>query len=141
MATKVSSTGQQPPVAPRPTPSVLVIEDDRDVAMTINDVVEERGYRAICVGNGREALSVLEGERPALMLVDLFMPVMNGVEFLKVIKKTPTLATIPRVIMTAANDPMISVKEDVTVLYKPVDFDALTRLLQKYCEPAQTQPQ
>ena len=114
-------------------PAVLVIEDDQDVAMTINDVVEERGYRAICVPNGKAALSVLEREHPALMLVDLFMPVMNGAEFLKVVKRTPSLASIPRVIMTAANDPMIGIKEDVTVLYKPVDFDALTRLLQTYC--------
>ena len=57
--------------------------------MTINDVVEERGYRAICVPNGKVALSVLERELPALMLVDLFMPVMNGAEFLKVVKKNP----------------------------------------------------
>jgi len=112
---------------------VLVIEDDQDVAMTINDVVEERGYRAICVPNGKAALAVLEREQPALMLVDLFMPVMNGAEFLKVVKKNPSLAAIPRVIMTAANDPMIGIKEDVTVLYKPVDFDALTRLLHIYC--------
>ena len=63
------------------------------------------------------------------MLIDLFMPVMNGVELLKVIKKSPKLASIPRVIMTAANDQMIGVQEDVTVLYKPVDFDALKRLL------------
>jgi CheY-like chemotaxis protein len=119
---------------PKPTPpAVLVIEDDQDVAMTINDVVEERGYRAICVPNGKAALSVLERELPALMLVDLFMPVMNGAEFLKVVKRTPSLAAIPRVIMTAANDPMIGIKEDVTVLYKPVDFDALTRLLHLYC--------
>ena len=119
---------------PKPTPpAVLVIEDDQVVAMNINDVVEERGYRAICVPNGKVALSVLERELPALMLVDLFMPVMNGAEFLKVVKRTPSLAAIPRVIMTAANDPMIGIKEDVTVLYKPVDFDALTRLLQMYC--------
>ena len=119
---------------PKPTPpAVLVIEDDEDVAMTINDVVEERGYRAICVPNGKVALSVLERELPALMLVDLFMPVVNGAEFLKVVKRTPNLAAIPRVIMTAANDPMIGIKEDVTVLYKPVDFDALTRLLHMYC--------
>jgi CheY-like chemotaxis protein len=122
-----------------PRPAVLVVEDDPDVATTINDVVEERGYRAICVGNGREALSALEAERPALMLVDLFMPVMNGVEFLKVVKRTPKLASIPRVIMTAANDPMIGVREDVTVLYKPVDFDALNRLLVRYCESPQAQ--
>jgi CheY-like chemotaxis protein len=120
-----------------PRPAVLVVEDDPDVAMTINDVVEERGYRAICVGNGREALSALEAEHPALMLVDLFMPVMNGAEFLKVVKQTPRLASIPRVIMTAANDSMIGVREDVTVLYKPVDFDALNRVLVHYCEPTQ----
>src|SRR6185369_14542531 len=120
-------------------PAVLVIEDDQDVAMTINDVVEERGYRAICVPNGKAALSVLEREHPALMLVDMFMPVMNGAEFLKVVKQTPKLASIPRVIMTAANDPMIGIREDVTVLYKPVDFDALNRLLVRYCEPPQAQ--
>jgi hypothetical protein len=38
--------------------------------------------------------------------------------------------------MTAANDQMIGVREDVTVLYKPVDFDALTQLLHRYCDPA-----
>ena len=133
IASKASSVRPIPTVDRRP--AVLVLEDDVDVAMSINDVVEERGYRAICVANGREALTVLEEERPALMLVDLFMPIMNGAEFLKVIKGSPKLADIPRVIVTAANDTMISVKEDVTVLYKPVDLDALGRLLQRYCEP------
>ncbi|HEY6475895.1 MAG TPA: response regulator, partial [Polyangia bacterium] len=126
MATK-SPAG--PGSTPTRRPAVLIVEDDRDVALTINDVVEDSGYRAICAANGREALLLLEGETPALMLIDLFMPIMNGVELLKVIKKSPKLASIPRVIMTAANDQMIGVREDVTVLYKPVDFDALTRLL------------
>jgi CheY-like chemotaxis protein len=138
MATKPSS-GPGPTSTLRPV--VLIVEDDRDVALTINDVVEDSGYRAICAANGREALLVLEDEVPALMLIDLFMPVMNGVELLKVIKKTPKLASIPRVIMTAANDQMIGVREDVTVLYKPVDFDALTQLLRRYCEPAESRIQ
>lgn len=133
------STKQPPPgpdkTQPRP-PAVLIVEDDRDVAATINDVVEERGFRAIRAENGREALARLEDELPALMLIDLFMPVMNGAELLKVIKKSPKLSAIPRIIMTAANDQMIGVREDTTVLYKPVDFDALTRLLHKYCDPA-----
>lgn len=137
MPTKTSSAGPGSTLAAR-RPAVLIVEDDRDVALTINDVVEDSGYRALCAANGREALSLLEAEVPALMLIDLFMPEMNGVELLKVIKKSPKLASIPRVIMTAANDQMIGVREDVTVLYKPVDFDALTRLLQRYCEPAES---
>ena len=47
-------------------------------------------------------------------------------------KATPKWARIPRVIMTGANDPMIRVREDAVVLYKPLDLDALTSLLQKY---------
>ena len=136
MAPKPSSVGPGPTSSLRP--AVLIVEDDQDVALTITDVIEESGYRAICAANGREALLVLEDEVPALMLIDLFMPVMNGVELLKVIKKSPKLAAIPRVIMTAANDQMIGVREDVTVLYKPIDFDALIRLLQRYCDPAQS---
>lgn len=118
-----------------PDRTVLVVEDDGDLSDTLKVVIEDQGWRAICAANGREALALLERERPALMLVDLFMPIMNGVELLKIVKRNATLAAIPRVIMTAANDRMIGVKEDVPVLYKPVDVESLTRLLAQYGEP------
>jgi two-component system, OmpR family, alkaline phosphatase synthesis response regulator PhoP len=121
-------------------PTVLVVEDDRDVALILKDVIEAQGYRALLATNGREALALLEQERPTIMLVDMFMPVMNGAEMLKVVKRNPQLADIPRVIMTAANDQMIGVREDLPVLYKPVDFEALSRLLQRYCGPARARP-
>ena len=105
------------------------------MSQTIGELIEDQGYRAICVDNGREALAVLEHERPCLMLIDVFMPIMNGVEFLRAVKGKASLADIPRVLMTAANDRMIGVKEDVSVLYKPVDFEALKRILEKYCHP------
>ena len=117
-------------------PTVLVVDDDHDFAMAVNELVEGRGCRPISAGNGSEALSVLQAERPTLMLVDLFMPVMNGAEFLKVVKQSPALAGIPRILMTATNDPTISIREDVTVLYKPLDVDLLNGLLDRYCEPA-----
>jgi CheY-like chemotaxis protein len=118
---------------------VLVVEDDPDLAETIADVARDRRCRAICAHNGLEALDVLERERPALMLIDLFMPVMNGAELLKVIRQSPRLAQIPRVIMTGANDPMIGVKQDVSVFYKPLDFTALGRLIQRHTASGATQ--
>ena len=120
--------------------TVLVLDDDPDMAQAIQELVEEQGYRAILAGDGREALALLEKERPCLMLIDVFMPVMNGVEFLRVIKRNSRLSGIPRVIMTAANDQMIGVKEDVSVLYKPVDLDSLKRILHKYCAPNPPRP-
>jgi CheY-like chemotaxis protein len=124
----------------QPRATVLVVEDDPDLAETIADVVRDRRCRALCAHNGLEALDVLERERPALILIDLFMPVMNGAELLKVIRQSPRLAQIPRVIMTGANDPMIGVKQDVSVFYKPLDFGALARLIQRYSAPATTSP-
>src|SRR5262245_6168028 len=136
MSERPRSTGRGP--SPAVHTSVLLVEDDEDVSQTIKEVIEDQGYRAICAGNGREALEILQEALPSLMLIDVFMPVMNGIEFLRAVKRNETLAKIPRVIMTAANDRMIGVKEDVSVLYKPVDFDALARLLKRYCEPARS---
>ena len=124
--------GENDPGLRSVTPSLLVVEDDIDVTTTIADVAEQEGFRVTCAANGRIALQLLESAQPSLMLVDLFMPVMGGAEFLRRVKETPRWARIPRVIMTGANDPMIRVREDAMVLYKPLDLDAITSLLQRH---------
>jgi CheY-like chemotaxis protein len=112
---------------------VLIIDDDPQLAASLKDAVEGLGYRAVCAPNGREALDRIKERRPSLLLVDLFMPVMGGIEFLHVIRDDARLSTIPKVIMTAANDRMVGVKEDVSVLYKPFELDVLVHLLEQYC--------
>jgi|HubBroStandDraft_6_1064221.scaffolds.fasta_scaffold290773_2 CheY-like chemotaxis protein len=115
-----------------PLGTVLIVDDDRDFARSVGELLELEGFRAILAGDGREALSVLEGVRPQVMLIDLFMPGMNGVELMRVVKNDARWASIPRVVMTAANDRMIGVKEDLPVLYKPVDPEELVTLMRKY---------
>jgi CheY-like chemotaxis protein len=113
--------------------TVLVVDDDAALSEAIRMAIEDQDYAPICAANGKEALAILESEQPSLMLIDLMMPVMNGTELLAAIRKSERLAKIPRVIMTGVNDPMIRVKEDVMVLYKPVDLNALSELLRRYC--------
>jgi CheY-like chemotaxis protein len=115
-----------------PLGTVLIVDDDRDFGRSVAELLELEGFRAILAGDGREALAVLEGVRPQVMLIDLFMPGMNGVELMKVVKNDARWASIPRVVMTAANDRMIGVKEDLPVLYKPVDPEELVTLMRKY---------
>ncbi|MDB4981433.1 MAG: two-component response regulator [Myxococcales bacterium] len=117
---------------------VLIVEDDEDVAATLKGTIEDLGYRAEWAANGREALARMDEMPLSLLLVDLFMPVMGGIEFLHVIKRSPTLSAIPKVVMTTANDQMIAVKEDIMVLHKPIDFATLTHLLEQHCERAET---
>jgi CheY-like chemotaxis protein len=68
-------------------PLVLVVEDHAATQNVLHSVLNLQGYQVVCTANGREALEWLEKAfqtklRPALILLDLFMPVMNGVDFL-----------------------------------------------------------
>jgi CheY-like chemotaxis protein len=62
---------------------ILIVEDDRDIAETVADILDDRGYAVVLAANGREALNLIENgrETPALILLDLTMPVMDGWEF------------------------------------------------------------
>jgi CheY-like chemotaxis protein len=116
----------------RRPPVVLIVDDDQTLGEAIVEALELDGLRAIHVDNGRDALALLEDVQPRVLLVDLFMPGMNGAELLRIVRKDPRFAAITCVIMTAANDGMIGVKEDVPVLYKPLDLPALTTMLRRY---------
>ena len=121
---------------PRPSPaSVLIVEDDSDVALSISEVVSSLGYRTIMARNGREAMTALDDDVvPSVMLVDMLMPHMSGSEFLGVVRRSSKWSRIPRVIITGTNDPMISIREDAPVLFKPVDYVSLAQVVQAYCE-------
>ena len=120
-------------------PAVLIVEDDPGIAEATADAVEAAGYRAIHARDGRQALEVLEQEQPAVMLVDLSLAGMSGTEFLRFVRNNPAWARIPRVIMTATNDPMIGVREDAPVFYKPLDLHSLVTVVQRYCERSRPQ--
>lgn len=99
-------------------PSVLIVDDDADFRRVLAESLSDEGYRIIEASNGQVALDRLETERPQLILVDLLMPTMSGLELLQKVRKAPTLRNIPVVVITAANDAMLSIKLDVPVLYK-----------------------
>ena len=61
------------------------------------------GWAVTAAGNGREALDRLKSERPNLILLDLMMPEMDGFEFLAEFRKTPTFASTPVIVVTAAD--------------------------------------
>jgi DNA-binding response OmpR family regulator len=119
--------------------AVLIVEDDGIVAEAASDAIEAIGYRAIQARDGWQALEALKRERPAVMLVDLSLPGMSGSEFLRFVRESPTWSRIPRVIMTGTNDPMIGVREDAPVFYKPLDIDSLVAVVQRYCDRARPQ--
>ena len=113
---------------------VLVVDDDADCRDVLCQVLEDEGYRVEGAANGEDALlSLREGARPCLILLDLRMPVMDGVAFRQVQRRDPDLADIPVVIMTALGDPAL---EGERVLKKPIDLNALLATLREVCGSA-----
>jgi len=82
--------------------NLLLVDDDRDALEAMGRVLEGAGWSPILAGDGREALEVLERTRPAAIVLDLMMPVMDGFEFLERIEQDAHLRSIPVVVLTGA---------------------------------------
>jgi CheY-like chemotaxis protein len=109
-------------------PLILLIDDDSDFRNGLSDILSDEGYQPMHAADGREAFHLLVSIRPQLMLVDLMMPVMSGIEFLQKVRRDPRLKTIPVIVMTAANDAMLTVRLDLPVVYKG-DVRTITQLV------------
>jgi CheY-like chemotaxis protein len=93
------------PGARRPDPlgkCILLVEDDELLRGAMRLVLEWEGYRVACAGDGRQALDFLRaGGRPALILLDVTLPVLDGWQFRREQRRDPELAAIPVVVVSA----------------------------------------
>src|SRR5438105_2276777 len=88
-----------------PESTVQVVDDNAEVCELFSDILGMLGHRVACARNGEEALDYLNAHpAPALILLDLNMPVMNGWEFRRRQRADPRLAEIPVVVVSAIND-------------------------------------
>lgn len=108
--------------------TVMVIEDDADCLGVVKDILELSSYRVLAVRNGQEALDMLRrGERPGLILLDLMLPVMDGLQFRDAQLKDPSIAGIPVIAFTAGRDGAAAAREcgAADFLSKPVGIGEL----------------
>lgn len=80
---------------------ILLVDDDRHILKIVSFKLARYGYDITCAGNGVEALKSLELNKPNLIILDLMMPEMDGVEFNKVLKSSKEFKDIPVFILTA----------------------------------------
>lgn len=114
---------------------LLLVEDDDDLREAVAELLRLEGWEVSVARHGEEALVRLrDGARPAVILLDLMMPVMSGAEFRQAQRADPALAAIPVVLMTAVQGGRAAADELAAEGYfpKPVDLDALLGALQRY---------
>jgi CheY-like chemotaxis protein len=112
--------------------TVLVVDDENDIAEVVGTVLKSRGYRVAVAGNGKLALVELAGQRPDVILIDVMMPVMTGIELLRTLKASDEHRAIPVLMMSAVGDEALSSADaSLTAGYlrKPFTFDDLIAAL------------
>jgi CheY-like chemotaxis protein len=113
------------------TACVLVVDDESSIRDTLVDVIEAIGCSAITAADGVEALTVLQTRRPCLVILDLIMPQLSGLDTLAEIRKRPELADLSVVISTSA--PHLAPR-DVPVLPKPINIVAMWNYIRQSCD-------
>lgn len=91
-------TGDKPP---RPVKTVLIVEDNELNMKLFNDLLEAHGYRTVQTRNGMDALPLARKHRPNLILMDIQLPEVSGLDVTKWLKEDDTLKDIPVVAVTA----------------------------------------
>ena len=81
----------------------LVVEDEEDIKQLLLEELEDKGYEVLLADDGEVALQRLSQEIPDIMFVDVYMPVMDGLELITRIKGDPATARIPVVMVTVMN--------------------------------------
>lgn len=81
--------------------TVMVVDDDKPIRTLLKRILEPAGYRVILAENGTEALSLLDKNKPDLIMLDILMPKMDGFQTLDAIRH---LSDVPVIMLTAIDD-------------------------------------
>src|SRR5436190_309513 len=87
-----------------PDRPVLIIEDDTDSRVMMQTLLKLEGYQVLGAANGRDGLNATRAAHPCVILLDLMMPVMDGLEFRAEQVRDPSIRDIPVVIVSARHD-------------------------------------
>jgi CheY-like chemotaxis protein len=119
--------------------TVLVVDDDRELAESVGDALAELGYRVECLHDGSAALErLVSGPLPAAIILDLLMPRMDGLEFLRSRRDNAKLRNVPVVVLTGEGTMTRQARELANeVLEKPVKLLMLVDAIRHVLEPAQ----
>jgi two-component system cell cycle response regulator DivK len=124
--------GKQASDRPEPA-SILIVDDYEDNRQMMRKLLEMIGYRVLEADNGLDAVRLTQQERPSLVIMDLGLPLLGGIEAAKMIHETPATSEIPIIILSAYD---AAVAQDDAIasgcsgyLTKPVDYVSLEKTI------------
>ena len=115
---------------------ILIVDDEFGIAESIRDLLKDEGYPTMVAFNGRQALELMEKEKPRLVLADYMMPLMNGPELIEAMRQAPDFKDIPVVLMSSAPASFWQHLPCAAFLPKPFRLKPLLEVVARLIGPA-----
>jgi twitching motility two-component system response regulator PilH len=122
-------------------PIVLLVEDQEDFQRLLQIVLESEEYKVVVEPTAEKAIEILAEFRPSIIVTDVMMPGISGIELTRHVKNTPVLENIPVIVLTGGTKDLIDEAKQagaVVVMQKPIEVDDLLQLIKQYA-PKETQ--
>jgi DNA-binding NtrC family response regulator len=112
--------------------TIMVVDDDPDIRQILEDRLVAKNYRVVTASNGQEALDMVDEEQPALMLLDLHMPVMDGMQVLRKLNGRSGFAVIIITAFGTRDRALEATREGAfDFVTKPFSFEDLDHVINK----------
>jgi CheY-like chemotaxis protein len=113
--------------------TILVVEDSDDTRYFMRLALEDLGYRIVEAENGAQAVAIAESEHPDIILMDLSLPIMDGLAATERIRASESLSSVPVIAVTAHQESDFRAEAKAAgfdaYVTKPVDIDFLNGLI------------
>jgi CheY-like chemotaxis protein len=111
---------------------ILIVEDEPDIRDAIAEALADEGYFVECAGEGAAALEQIHTLPPALAIVDLMMPGMDGYGFVRECRADPRRAGMKIIILTASRSTQLASMPADAIVAKPFDLNELIDMIMRF---------
>jgi len=120
------------------THTILIVEDDDALRRMLEQSLNDEGYRVVTAAHGAAALQILDKATPTLLLLDVELPWVNGLEVLSTIRGIPRLRDVP--VLIASGTPIamrdVQLHRPIAIIHKPFSVDVLIVTVRKLLRAA-----
>lgn len=117
--------------------TILVVDDEAPVVDLLTDVLEDEGHTVISAYNGRSALEIVRQRLPDLVISDIMMPYVDGLQLCQILRAAHDTATLPIILMSAARPPNLATCGANAFLGKPFDIARIDALVAIYARSSE----
>jgi CheY-like chemotaxis protein len=120
--------------------TIMVVDDDEDIRQMMRVLLEDDGYSVLEAENGQQAIEIAQTASPDLILMDLSMPVLDGLTATRRMREIDRVSDVPIIAITAHDSPEHRTSASAAgineYLTKPIDFVKLDKLLDRFLNAA-----